>query len=261
MATNLKIEKSKESNELILRRRRRKRIKRSVITIILLGAITATLCLKLPYFAIKDIEVINNRNISTEEIKDLSTLHLGENIFYLNLNKIKKSILTNSYILNVDIKRKLPDHIKIYIKERSAVFYVKQGDKYLIIDKEGIVLEEKATIDGMKLIKLDGFDKNPYKVGEPIETKDERKLKLIGEITGLIDRLKEGVPEPSVVDISDITNINLYYGDMVIKMGMKENLEDKYNKAINILMSNNLIGKKGYIDISFNGDPVFSIMN
>lgn len=261
MATNLKVNKNREPNELILRRRKRKRIKKSVITIVLLGAIITTLCLKLPYFAIKDIEVINNRNISAKEIKDLSTLSLGENIFYLNLNKIKESILSNSYILSVDVKRKLPDHIKIYVKERNAVFYVKQGEKYLIIDKEGIVLEEKATINGMKLIKLDGFEKNPYKVGEPIETKDERKLKLIGEITDLINRLNEGIPEPSVVDISDITNINLYYGDILIKMGMKENLEEKYNKAINILMSNNLIGKKGYIDISFNGDPVFSIMN
>src|SRR3712207_9555529 len=87
----------------------------------------------------------------------------------------------------------------------------------------------------MKLIKLEGFEKDPYKVGEAIKTKDERKIKTIGEVTDLISRLNEGIPEPSIVNIDDLTNIIFCYGDMIVKLGTTENLEEKYNKALNIL--------------------------
>lgn len=259
MTINSKIRKNKERNELILKRRKKKRIKKYTLSIILLVSIVTTLCVKLPYFAVKDIEVTNNRNITSEEIKKLSQVQLGKNIFYLNLSKVKESILTNSYILDANVKRQFPDHIKIDVQERIAVFYVKQQDKYLIIDKDGVVLEEKATINGMKLIKLEGFEKDPYKVGEAIKIKDERKIKTIGEVTDLIDRLNEGIPEPSIVNIDDLTNIIFCYGDMIVKLGTTENLEEKYNKALNILMGNGLANKKGYIDISFNGEPVFAV--
>ncbi|AEB75847.1 cell division protein FtsQ/DivIB [Clostridium botulinum] len=259
MTINSKVGKNKEQNELILKRRKKRRIKKYTLSIILLVSIVTTLCLKLPYFAIKDIEVTNNRNITSEEIKKLSQVQLGKNIFHLNLNKIKESILTNSYILDANVKRQFPDHIKIDVQERTAIFYVKQQDKYLIIDKDGVVLEEKATIDGMKLIKLEGFEKDPYKVGEAIKTKDERKLKVINEITDLIARLNDGMPEPAIVNIDDLTNITFCYGDMLVKLGTSDNLEEKYNKALNILTVNGLTNKKGYIDISFNGEPVFAI--
>lgn len=260
MTTSLKLSNDSK-NELIEKRRKKIRIKRYITIIVILIAIVVTLCLKLSYFNIKDIKVLNNRNIGSEEIKKLSQINLGENIFYLNLRKSRTAILSNPYILKADIKRKLPNKINIYVEERTAVFYVKQNEKYLVIDEKGIVLEEKNSINGMKLIKLEGFEGKNYKVGEVLDNSDVRKLKIINDITKLIKSLKDGIPEPSIVDIKDLTDIKLYYGNIMIKIGTSDELQEKINKAINILVDNKLIDKKGYIDVSFKGSPVFFVEN
>lgn len=249
--------KNVSKNYLIEKRRRKRKIKRYFFLLIILISISITLCLKLNYFNISNIDVIDNRNIPSEEIIKLSAITKGNNIFYTNLKRSKANILSNSYILNVNIKRKLPSTIQIFIQEREAIFYIKKGDTYLIVDKEGVILEEKQKIDSMKLIKLEGFDKDNYKLGQVIETKDERKLKLIGEITTMIEKLQDGVSEPSIVNIDDLTDIKFFYGEMMIKFGTSEDFTTKFNKALNILIQNNLIKKSGYIDVSFKGDPVF----
>lgn len=245
-------------NELIEKRRKRKKIKMGILLIIMLVALSITLCLTLPYFNVKQILVEDNRNITSEEIIKLSNIKVGNNIFYLNLNESETNIRKNSYISNVDIKRKLPNKIIIHVDERSAFFYIKKGENYLIVDNEGVILEEKATIKGMNLIRLDGL-KGEYVVGETIKSDDDRKVDLIKQMSKLIKNLKKGVPEPTLVDITDITDIKMYYGNMVIKLGTSSELDKKYNKALNILMDANLQNKKGYIDVSFNGDPVFFI--
>lgn len=248
-------------NELIEKRRKRKKIKRYTLLIIMLISISVTLCLKLPYFNIKNIEVENNRNISSDEIIKLSDIKRGKNIFYLDLRQSKTNIAKNSYILSVEIRRKLPSMIKISVEERTAVFYIKKGEKYLVVDNNGVILEEKDLINGMKLIKLDGFDKSSYKVGEVINEQDIKKIKSIGQITELIKNLNEDVPEPSIVDLNDLTDIKVCYGNMIIKLGTSDDMDKKYNRAINILMYNKLVGKKGYIDVSYKGDPVFLVEN
>lgn len=260
MTTGLKLSNNSK-NELIEKRRKKIRIKRYITIIVILIAVVVTLCLKLSYFNIKDIKVLNNRNIGSEEIKKLSQINLGENIFYLNLRKSRTGILSNPYILKADIKRKLPNKINIHVEERTAVFYVKQNNKYLVIDENGIVLEEKNSINGMKLIKLEGFEGKNYKIGEVLDNSNARKIQMINDITKLIKSLKNGTPEPSIVDIKDLTDIKLYYGNMMVKLGTSDELQEKINKAINILVDNKLIDKKGDIDVSFKGSPVFLVEN
>lgn len=260
MAANLKLSNNSK-NELIEKRRKKIKIKRYIAIIVILIAVVVTLCLKLSYFNIKDIKVLNNRNIGSEEIKKLSQINLGENIFYLNLRKSRTTILSNPYILKADIKRKLPNKINIYVEERTAVFYVKENDKYLVIDENAIVLEAKDSINGMKLLKLEGFEGKNYKIGEVLDNSNVRKIQIINDITKLIKSLKDGIPEPSIVDIKDLTDIKLYYGNMMVKLGTSDELQEKINKSINILVGNKLMDKKGYIDVSFKGSPVFLVEN
>ena len=82
---------------------------------------------------IKNIEVINNKNISKDEIIKLSGINKGDNIFYTNMDNIKNGIITNPYIMKVEIKRELPDTILINVKEREAVFYGEKDGKYYFI--------------------------------------------------------------------------------------------------------------------------------
>lgn len=244
----------KTDNQLIINRRKRRAIKRTIISLILLISVTITLCLKLTYFNVSNISVINNHTINSDEIVKLSKINKGINIFYLNFKNVQTNLQSNPYILSANINRKLPNTIVISIKEREAVFYSKRDNKYLIIDKNGIVLEEKEDISQMKLTNLQGFDTKEAKIGEVIPAQDKRKIDNISLITELISNNSSGIDITSI-DLSNDLNLLAYSNNMCIKLG-NSNIKDKLNKALNVIVSNNLKDQKGYIDVSYEGNPV-----
>lgn len=254
---NAVIDKSK--NELILKRRRKKRIKNSILLLLLLICIFITLCLKLQYFNINDIQVTGNRNITKDEIVKLSAIEKGNNIFYTNLIKASTNIRSNPYIQSVKIKRKLPSTLQVEVVERDSYFYGNDASgKYVIIDNEGVVLEIRKEINNMKLLKIQGFDFSKAKVSKVLPTDDSRRIKLLNTFTDLLKFDKSGLPL-SIIDISNLLDIKLYYGNICVKLGNSEDIQNKVNKAINIIVINKLKDSKGYIDVSYDGNPVFYI--
>ncbi|MBE6067864.1 MAG: FtsQ-type POTRA domain-containing protein [Clostridium lundense] len=248
-----------EKNELIIKRRRKKFMKKLVLSLLFLIGVLMTLLLKHPYFNIKDINVNNNKNISISNVIETSKLSKGNNIFYIDLDSAKKNLLKNPYILEAQIKRKLPSTLVVTIKEREAVFYGNKGNKYFVLDRNGAVLEERQDINNMKLVKLQGFDESKSKLGQPIVVDDERKIETARELSSLLGSKKDNYGI-SIVDIGDITNIKVYYNNICIKLGNNQNLDQKLNKAFNIVFQKEeLKGKKGYIDVSFEGNPVVFI--
>jgi cell division protein FtsQ len=252
---------NKKSNELIKKRRKKAIIRRSILIFVLLFAILSTLCLKLSYFNILNISVVNNRNVSSELLTSLSGINIGSNIFYINTKIVKNNVCSNPYIVDVRIKRKLPNKIVIDIQERDAAFYINvEGKKYIILDSYGVVLEERDSINNMKLVKLDGIKPVSIEMGKVISVEDSRKVKVLNVFADLINRNKSGVNIDSI-DLSDIALISVCSSELSFKLGDSFDLEKKLNKALNIALMSEVKGKKGYIDLSFDGAPVFNIKN
>jgi cell division protein FtsQ len=248
----------REHNELIVRRRKKKLYKRSCILFLLLFSILVTLCLKLKYFNISNIVVSGNKNITSNDIIKLSGINMGNNVFYINSHKSKEGVLSNPYILDVEISRKLPSTINISVTERKAVFYGIKNEKFLVFGGDGIVLEERSSVEGMKLVKLDGFDYNKSSLGNVLRCDDKRKVNILGKLTSILFSSSNNLGI-DYIDINDLVNIKAYCGNMCFKLGSGDSLDKKINTAINILNGNNLKDAKGYIDVSFNGNPVFYV--
>lgn len=94
-----------------------------------------------PVFNIKTIDVINNQNISKEQIINSSGILINENMFKISTNEVEKSILTNPYIENVKVKRKFYDKIEIDVQERIATIMLEYGNSYIYINNQGYILE------------------------------------------------------------------------------------------------------------------------
>lgn len=252
--------KVKYSNELIIMRKKKAVIKRSIVLLILLLAILSTLCLKLSYFNIEQIAVVDNKVIASDEIIKLSGILKGNNIFYINVKDIRTNIISNPYIHDVRIRRKLPHTIQLEIKERNAAFYFQQDNKYLIIDNNGIILEARDSIKDLDLVKIYGIILNSVELGKALEIDDSRKIRVLADFADLIRRNTSDI-KISSIDISDLLNISVSMGKINGKLGNYENLEAKLNKVINIMNGNGVKNSKGYIDVSFEGNPVVYIEN
>ena len=127
-----------------------------------------------PIFNIAKIEVTGNSKVQTENIKSLSGLKIGENIFKFNSSVIS-NIKENAYIENVEVKRALPDTVKIKVTEREVKYQINLINSYVYIDKYGYILEKSAEkkdvpiIVGLKITEDDLMKKSRLE-GKDIET-------------------------------------------------------------------------------------------
>lgn len=247
------------NNEMIRKRRKKKAVKKLILFFVLLLSILITLCFKLPYFNIGQITVYNNKSISQDEIIKLSNINKGTNLFYQNFASSKKAIMSNPYVLDVNFTRKIPNKVEILVSERKAEFYSVDGSQFAIFDKNLMVLELKDNISNMKLIRIDGIDIKSIQLGKTIGNDEDKKVKIIKTISDLISRKKDGVPDMTSINLTNTKDLKIYYGDIYVILGTGFGIEDKLNKAINILGADEVKSSKGYIDVSFNGIPVVSI--
>lgn len=246
-----------EKNELIEKRRKRRFRKRLFLFAIILISILITLCLKLPYFNVENVQVYDNNVVTTDEIMKLANVKKGVNIFYTRTNQYEENLEEDPYILSASIHKKLPNTITISVKERKAVFYAEDDKKYLIIDKNGMVLEKRDSLDGMKLIKLYGFNTKNASIGKVVPLTDKKKLDAISKLTDIVIYSKN--LNITSVDMSDSLELKAYINNMCIILGSSNNIAEKINKALNIILDENLSDKTGYVDVSFNGNPVYSV--
>lgn len=238
-------------NDYILKKKRRKMRKKIILISIILIVVLGLILVKTPYFNIKKVVVNNNSIITKEKIIEENTV-LNQNIFLLNTSSLKKKILSNPYIKEVKISRKLPNELVINVKERNAAFVVIDGADFYVLNENLIIMEKKKSMDGLQLPTLTGLKIENRFLGEPMSTDPER-IKILKEIGETLVKNKIKV---NSVDVANINNIIINKGEVKILLGDEEGLNEKLAKMVNILKDPSGNFEKGYIDISFNGNPV-----
>ncbi|GFZ30499.1 cell division protein DivIB [Clostridium zeae] len=242
-----------EINEYIKKHKKKKVRKKMVLFFVFFFSITILILLKAPFFNIADIKVENNKIIDSKEIVDRSEL-FGKNIFYINQKDVSNKITENPYIEQVNLKRIFPNGIIINVIERKAVFFVKSSDEIYVLNFELKILEKRASIDGLNLTELTGVSPTSTEVGSYL-TSDEKIKRIANNIGKLLEENKSDV-KFNLVNLENSTSLNILVGDVKLLLGNDENLETKLNNCIKILKDSSLGITKGYIDVSFDGDPV-----
>lgn len=174
-------EKNEEEEKIKNKKNKKKKKKNkynvkliTFVSCFLLVIASVIFALTAPIFNIAKIEVTGNSKVQEENIKSLSGLKIGENIFKFNSSVIS-NIKENAYIENVEVKRALPDTVKIKVTEREVKYQINLINSYVYIDKYGYILEKSAekkavpTIVGLKITEDDLMKKTRLE-GKDIET-------------------------------------------------------------------------------------------
>lgn len=158
-----------------LRPQRRKKRKKKhyllkfFILIIIVGA--AFLVMSSSRFDITEIKVEGNVNITAETAIEDSGIKTGDNIFFMNKRQIVKKMQEKSPLYgDVTIDRQLPGTLTINVAERTAAMTLPYGEKYVVLDAQGIVIglvdsqPQVTEIKGITIKKMDS--------GEEVEPKE-----------------------------------------------------------------------------------------
>ena len=255
MTNKNKIKKEEEKRKKISKeeRKRKKRIKRIKFfaKMFLIIARGITFALTSPIFNIKDIKVSNNITIPSDTIVSLSSLKTDENIFRFYNGDIVNKIKENPYVESVEIKRKLPSTIEIYIIERVATYCIDYMGKFAYINTQGYILEISENSRGMPVIQGVTTNENDILPGNRLNTDDLKRLeKVIRIMNAAKDANLDG--QVTAIDISDENEYSIYLNDekKTVYLGDASNLSNKMLYVQAIIEQEK--GKEG--EIFVNGD-------
>lgn len=155
----------------VKKKKRKKKRYLLKLAIIIAACIALHFILHIDYFTIAGITVAGNKAIPDEEIKKLSEIEVGDNIFDAHPFFAQKRIKENLYIEDVDVKRMLPNRIEIVVDERSGKAQMTKGKEFVIIDEEGRVLE--IAKEEQKVTVIADVEVQKAKPDKEVEVKDK----------------------------------------------------------------------------------------
>ncbi len=246
----------KVTNKYILKARRKRILKKLFIVLIFLIIIGAVVINKTDVFMIKKVMLEGDNLITGDYVKEKSKTLNGLNIFYIDKQSIIKDFKRNPYVEELTIKRVYPDKLKINVKEAKGLYYINKGENnYAIVSSNMIFLEEVDSIEDKKLIELRGLDIENLNLGDKVS--NEKKIEKIAEdFYDMEQVIEENGEEFSItaVDVSNISDLKAYIGNIEISLGTYENVFKKMSDAIQIYKKFDVTER---INVGFDGSPDF----
>jgi len=252
--------KKKESDGKIIninRREIRKQKKRAarIRFICILAVVSIISFMMTPVFNIKWIDVKGNEKTKFGEVVKASGIAYEQNIFRLNIKKSKDAIKKLPYVDTVRIIRHLPGGVMFEVTERAAVACIKYANGYVLIDKEGRLLETVKEFEGIP--QIEGIKLSKQKVGETLKDSIPDQIAAMEE---LLNKLQENdlSGRTSLVNIKDEDNVTFVIdGNKTVITGGNYRLDYKL-MMLEATISELSKSEAGTIDLSVEGEALFT---
>ncbi|MDO5516939.1 MAG: FtsQ-type POTRA domain-containing protein [Clostridium sp.] len=247
--------KKQTNNKLILKLRRRRFIRRLILMCIILFIGIILFITKTNVFIVKKVSVLGNPIMSGEDVKANTEYLLGQNIFFIDKSNIIKEAKKNPYVKDVAITKSYPKQVNIKITEKQGMYAAEKDGQYYVLSDEAILLEQTDDVENRTLIKITGLNIGDIELGSNIS--DNHRVMNTLNVFSKIAEVNPSNYKIDCIDMSDLMNIKVYIGDVEGKLGNDENIPEKMNKLLHIVENPQIGIKKGYVDVGFEGSPVY----
>ena len=131
----------------------------------------------------EDIQAAGLNQVSRQDILPVFGADIGRNIFFIHLNDRRKQLEQIPWIEHATVMRLLPNQIRVVIKERTPIAFVRLGSDIELADANGVVLSmspEAMTTHHYSFPVVTGIDPR-----DPLPSRRARMAvyqRLIGEL-------------------------------------------------------------------------------
>lgn len=112
-------------------------------------------------FAIREIEVTGNHQLSADQVRATLPARIGDNVFETNLDTLVDELRENPWIARAEARRILPHTIVIDVREHVPAALVQLGGMYLV-DANGHAFKRAEPDEGVGLPIITGLDRTAY---------------------------------------------------------------------------------------------------
>lgn len=202
----------------------------ATLLIALVAIMIVLACALSPIFVLKTITIRGCQFVPEDDIVRIAGVNKGENLFQLQTDEIKKTLLKDLRIENVMVQRIFPSELEIDVTERPPLAMVRCDYGYLELGKGGIVLDAHRTLRDMPVPVISGTSVSDLFVGDVVEDKATNQvLDFLASLdTGTVKCLSE-------INISNPDNVMLYAGSVQIRIGSIEKLPEKLKVTKSVL--------------------------
>lgn len=204
----------------------------SVVTILagLIVVLGILACALSPIFVLKTVNIQGNRFVQDEDIIRIAGIRLGENLFQLQTDEIKRTLTKDLRIEQAVVQRSFPSQLDISISERVPLAIIKCDYGYLELGKGGIVLDAHRTLRDMPVPMISGVGVADLFVGDVVD--DEQ----VGRVLRFLDAAGENtVKSLSEVAITNPDDVTLYAGSVQIRLGALSGLDNKVDVTKSVI--------------------------
>lgn len=244
--------------------RRQKRIREQKIrrytffTVLSVIAILIVMFLT-PLFNIKTVNIVGNNKLTQEQIFTEIGDFTGRNLFSTRARGIKKKISKYAYAEKVTVKKKpFPPTLTVEITERIPAIQVSYAEAYIVIDKDGRILEKTAEkLEGVAV--CEGLKVTSANEGEFISLKEEETQKIV---IGCIGNLEKAdiIKDVTLISFEDMTNITFNYQSRLdVICGTHIDFQRKLSLFKEAVNSNKLTqNSRGTINLATTGKAIYT---
>ena len=169
------------------------------------------------------IEIIGARNTTRAQVLQVMGADIGRNVFFIPLEERRRQLEKIPWVESAMVMRLLPNRLRIALRERTPIAFVKVGDRIALIDVNGVTME----------MPLGGNYSFPVIVGnaesDPLSTRAVR-MKTYLELVRQLDSSGANYSrELDEVDLSDPEDVKVtvadHQGALLIHLGSSSYLE------------------------------------
>src|SRR5438046_7023670 len=144
-------------------------------------------------YQLRTIELQTDGTLQREQILKVADLREGENIFSMNLGRVRESLQRLPQVDEVEVVRKLPGEIDIRVVERKPVAWItgeKQvsdpfvSDAAFLVDGRGVLMKEKKLLpEYLGLPLISGCSSELLEAGKVVETPEAKTGPEVVQLT------------------------------------------------------------------------------
>ena len=172
--------------------------KRTAIILIAVAFMMVVILSTVGLFSVKkvhvDFEVSAERDVS--DVKESLNSFVGVNLLFFDTDRVFEKLKEENYLEVVSVDKQFPNVVNVKIKERRAIYYVKNQEEYYLMTADGFVLDKSqnspVSRDRIGLL-LEGVTLESVNLGETLKTSDDtlmQKVFAMAKSVNLTDCIK-----------------------------------------------------------------------
>lgn len=183
-------------------------------------------------FRVTGVQVEGNSFYSDDQIKNMVLdAPIAKNSILAGFLNTEKNTKDAAMIDSITVSRVNRNTLLLQVKEKQMIGYIEFQGQCVNFDRQGII--QIITEDPLENVpRIEGINVKEAIQGERLTGINTSKLNTILSVGKMLEKMEE---KPDRLAFNELNQLVMYYGDIEVRLGDDENMDEKINRLVGIL--------------------------